>query len=324
MRAIRVEAFGPPETLAIQDLPDPVPGPGELLVRVAYAGVNFYDTQARSGLFKRALPIALGSEGAGTVAALGPQTAAFKTGDRVTWAQGAGSYATHAIVSAKQAVPLPPEVELSQAAAVLFQGLTAHHLACSTYPLQPGDVAVVHSAAGGVGGLLTQIAKLRGATVVGIVSTEAKAEAARRSGADVVLRYEQDVKAEIERFTGGARASVVYDAVGTATFELSLSVLRPRGYMIIYGEASGFIPPFDLRRLSALGSIYVTRTSLSNYLVTREELLGRATDLFGWLASGKLKTAIHATYPLAEAGAAQAALESRGTIGKVLLDCAEC
>lgn len=323
MRAILVRAFGEPETMVVEELPLPAPGPGEALVRVEIAGVNFYDTQLRGGLFKRELPLPLGNEGAGTIAALGPDSTGFALGDRVGWAQSPGAYASHAIVPVERLISLPPAVGFAEAAATLFQGMTAHHLACSTYPLGPGDACFVHSAAGGVGWLLCQIAKLRGARVVGAVSSDEKAAVAREAGADLVLIYgRDDLVAETRRFTGGAGVSVVYDAVGKDTFETSLQSLRPRGVLAVYGEASGFVPPFDVRRLAALGSLYVTRTSLSTYVATREEYVARADDLLGWIAAGTLRPRIYATFPLAEAAQAHRALQSRATTGKVLLQCA--
>jgi NADPH2:quinone reductase len=322
MQAIRVHQHGGPEQLVLDTLPLPQPGAGEVLVAVGYAGVNYYDTQLRSGLYPRERPSGVGAEGAGTVAAIGPDVTAVKPGDRVAWYHGVppGSYATHAIVPLQRLVAVPAALSLEAAAATLFQGLTAHHLACSTYPLGPGDVCVVHSAAGGVGGLLVQIAKLRGARVFGVVSTEEKAAVARAAGADHTLVYARDdVAAEVRRKTGGVGANVVYDAVGQATFEQSLDALRPRGVLAIYGEASGLVPPFDVRRLSGKGSLFVTRTSLNHYVANREELLERAGELFGWVAQGKLRPRIHATYALADAAQAHRDLESRATAGKLLL-----
>jgi NADPH2:quinone reductase len=290
-------------------------------VRVAFAGVNFYDTQQRSGLIARPLPIALGLEGAGTVVALGPGTRGVAPGDRVAWAQSPGSYATELVVPAEKLVPIPPAVTLEDAAAVLFQGLTAHHLACSTFPLEPGQWCLIHSAAGGVGGLLAQIARKRGAHVLAAVSTAAKADVARAAADEVHVYASGDVAETAKRVTGGRGVDVVYDAVGKDTFESSLAALRPRGMLAVYGEASGFIPPFDLRRLSALGSLFVTRTSLNSYLATREEYLARAGEVLAWVEDGTLRPRIHAIYPLAEAGEAHRALESRESVGKVLLRC---
>lgn len=317
---IRVHEYGPPENMLLEEMPTPVPGSGEVLVKIEVAGVNFYDTQQRSGTFRRGLPLTLGTEGAGTVAAAGAGVSVWKAGDRVAWHHGPGSYATHTLVAADRLVALPPTVSFETAAAVIFQGMTAHHLACSTYPLGEADVALVHSAAGGVGGLLCEIAKLRGARVIGVVSTDAKAEVARAAGADLVLIYgRDDIVAEVKRFTGGAGANVVYDAVGLATFATSLDALRPRGYLVVYGEASGFVPPLDVRSLAAKGSLYVTRTSLNSYVATREEFLERAQGVLGWAAEGKLRARIFRVYPLAEAAAAHRVLESRETTGKVLL-----
>jgi NADPH:quinone reductase len=320
VKIVRVHEYGAPENMVLDELPTPVPGPGEVLVRVAAAGVNFYDTQQRSGMFKRGLPLALGTEGAGTVAAVGTGANEWKPGDRVAWHHGPGSYATHTLVAADKLVELPATLGFEDAAAVLFQGMTAHHLACSTYPLGEGDVALVHSAAGGVGGLLCQIAKRRGARVIAAVSTDAKAEVARASGAERVVIYgRDDIVAEVKAFSGGAGANVVYDAVGLATFESSLDALRPRGYLVIYGEASGLVPPLDVRTLSSKGSLYVTRTSLASYAATRPEFLQRAQAVLGWVADGSLRPRIFRVYPLAEAAAAHRVLESRETIGKVVL-----
>lgn len=323
MQAIRVHAYGPPEQLQLDDLPLPVPGPDEALVDVAFAGVNFYDTQLRSGLLKRPLPLSVGLEGAGTVVAAGTNVD-LAPGTRVGWAQSGGSYATHAVVPAHRLAVVPAGVGLEQAAAVLFAGMTAHHLACSTYPLATGDWCVVHSAAGGVGLLLTQIAALRGAHVVGVVSTDAKAEAARRAGAAaIVIGGREDLAATVRALTAGRGADVVYDAVGLETFEASLDCLRPRGLMVSYGEASGFVPPLDIRDLSKRGSLFITRTSLSSYIASPAEYAERAGDLFGWIADGRLNAHVHATYPLAAAAEAHRALESRASVGKLLLACAE-
>ena len=324
MKIVRVHDYGAPENMTLEELPTPVPGAGQVLLKVEFAGVNFYDTQQRSGLFKRGLPLKLGTEGAGTVAAVGPGVADWSIGDRVAWHDGPGSYATCVLVASDRLVRLPAAVSFEDAAAVIFQGLTAHHLACSTYPLGSTDTAVVHSAAGGVGGLLCAIAKMRGAQVIGIVSTDAKAAVAHGHGADRVLVYgRDDIVAEVKRATGGRGANVVYDAVGLATFETSLDALRPRGFLVVYGEASGFVPPFNVRTLSAKGSLYVTRTSLNAYVETRQEFLERANAVLGWVASGALRPRIHRVYPLAEAAAAHRALESRETSGKLVLRCSE-
>jgi NADPH:quinone reductase len=321
MQGIRIRRYGGPEAMELEEVVLPAPGPAQALVKVEFAGVNFYDTQQRSGFIKRDLPIAPGVEAAGTVEAAGAQ-AGVTPGMRVAWAQSPGSYATHALVERDRLVALPATVTFEQAAAVLFQGMTAHHLACSTYPLEPGDACFVHSAAGGVGGLLCQMAAMRGATVVGAVSSEAKAAIASEYADHVLVYGRDDVIAETKRLTGGLGAHVVYDAVGKDTFETSLGALRPRGLLAIYGEASGFIPPFDLRRLSAAGCVFITRTSLGSYIATRAEFLERAEAVLTWVGEGKLTPRIHGVYPLASAAEAHRALESRGTIGKVLLRCA--
>ena len=321
MKAIIVRSYGGPEQLQLEDLVTPEPGIKEALVEIAVAGVNYYDTQLRSGLIKRPLPLRVGLEGAGRVVAAGAE-AGIAPGTRVAWAQSLGAYATHALVPAEKLVVLPDRVSFDQAAAVLFAGLTAHHLACSTYPLAADHWCVVHSAAGGVGTLLTQIAARRGAHVIGVVSTEAKAAVARAAGAEaVVIPGRDDLVATVKGLTGGRGVSVVYDAVGKDTFEASLDSLRPHGLMVSYGEASGFVPPFDVRQLSARGSLFLTRTQLTSYISTREAYLERANELLGWVASGELVLTVYHTYPLADAEAAHRALEDRATTGKLLLRC---
>ena len=307
--------------MVLDDLPTPNLAPDEALVEVAFAGINFYDTQLRSGLIKRDVPVMLGLEGAGTIAAAGSQ-ARLAVGTRVAWAQSPGAYATHAVVPAARLVGLPREVTFEQAAAVLFQGVTAHHLACATYPLGPKDTCVVHSAAGGVGTLLCQIAKMRGARVIAAVSTDAKAAAVAEIADHVVIYDRDDLIETTKSLTAGRGADVVYDAVGKDTFEVSLAALRPRGFLVVYGEASGLIPPFDVRKLSAAGSVYVTRTSLGSYVATREEYLERAEAVLRWVDDGRLVPRIHRVFALAEAPHAHRALENRETIGKLLLRCA--
>jgi NADPH2:quinone reductase len=320
VKAIRIHENGGPEAMTLDDLPTPVPGAGQVLIKVAAAGVNFFDTQLRSGLYKQPLPLALGNEGAGIVEAVGAGVSGTKPGDRVCWILASGSYATHALVDAERVVILPASLSFQQAAAAIFQGITAHHLAHSTYALKPGDRCVVHSAAGGVGALLCQMAKLRGAEVFATVSTDAKAEVAREAGADhVIVSPREDFVTEVKRLTDGKGVDVVYDAVGIDTFEKSLACLVPRGLLALYGEASGVIPPFDVRALLFAGSVYVTRTGLYHYLRDRAEYLERAEAVLGWVADGKLKLRIDATYPLAEAAAAHRALEGRTVIGKLLL-----
>jgi NADPH2:quinone reductase len=321
MKAIRVREYGGTEQMSVEELPLPQAGAGQVLVEVAAAGVNLFDTQLRSGLYRFFTPpFGLGVEGAGTVQAVGPDVRDVKPGDRVCWILAPGSYATHAIVSADKLITVPAGVALETAAAGIFQGLTAHYLSHSTYELGPKDTCLVHSAAGGVGLLLCQMAKKRGARVLGAVSSDAKAAAARDAGADHVFVYgRDDFAAEAKRLTGGKGVDVVYDAVGLDTYEKSLDSLRPRGLLALYGEASGLVPPIDVRSLLFKGSIYVTRTGLDHYTATREELQQRMQDVLAWMADGSLKIHVHRTFPLAEAAEAHRAIEGRGTIGKVLL-----
>ncbi|MFQ3630433.1 quinone oxidoreductase family protein [Roseiflexus sp.] len=320
MRAIRVHEHGGPEVLRLDDVPVPEPGPGEARVKIAAAGVNFIDIYQRSGQYKGALPMTLGMEAAGVVDAVGPDVADVRVGDQVVYAMRQGAYAEYAIVPATMLAPVPEGVDLQQAAAVMLQGMTAHYLAYSTYPLRQGDVALIHAAAGGVGLLLIQIAKRCGARVIGTVSTEEKAALARAAGADEIILYTQeDFSAAVRRLTDGAGVHVVYDSVGKTTFEGSLNCLRPRGYMVLFGQSSGAVPPFDPQILNAKGSLFLTRPSLGHYLLTRDELLWRAGDLFTWMAAGELKVRIDATYPLEQAAEAHRALASRATSGKLLL-----
>ncbi len=320
MRAIRVHEYGGPEALRLDDIPVPEPGLGEARVKIAAAGVNFIDIYQRSGQYKGALPMTLGMEAAGIVDAVGPDVSDVRVGDQVVYAMRQGAYAEYAIVPATMLAPVPAGVDLQQAAAVMLQGMTAHYLAYSTYPLRQGDVALIHAAAGGVGLLLVQIAKRCGARVIGTVSTEEKAALARAAGADDIILYTQeDFSAAVRRLTDGAGAHVVYDSVGKTTFEGSLNCLRPRGYMVLFGQSSGAVPPFDPQILNAKGSLFLTRPSLGHYLLTRDELLWRAGDLFDWMAAGELKVRIDATYPLEQAAEAHRALASRATSGKLLL-----
>jgi NADPH2:quinone reductase len=320
MRAIRVHDYGGPEVLRLEDLPVPEPGPGEARVKIAAAGVNFIDIYHRSGQYKGVLPMTPGMEAAGVVDAVGPDVSDVQVGDRVVYAMRQGAYAEYAIVPATMLAPVPEGIDLHQAAAVMLQGMTAHYLTHSTYPLRPGDVALIHAAAGGVGLLLVQIAKRCGARVIGTVSTEEKAKLARDAGADDIILYTQeDFSAAVRRLTDGVGVHVVYDSVGKTTFEGSLNCLRPRGYMVLFGQSSGAVPPFDPQVLNAKGSLFLTRPSLGHYLLTRDELLWRAGDLFAWMAAGELKVRIDATYPLEQAAEAHRALASRATSGKLLL-----
>ena len=320
LKTIRVHAHGGPEALRLEELPRPAPGPGQILVAVKAAGVNLFDTQLRSGLYKRDLPLMLGQEGAGIVEAVGPGVVELAPGDRVAWIFAPGSYGTHALVSAERAVPLPEAIGFEDAAAVLFQGLTAHYLATSTFPLAAGSTCLVHSAAGGCGILLCQIAKIRGAEVIGAVSTPAKADTARAAGADHVVVYaEEDFEAAVKRITAGRGVDVVYDAVGLDTYVRSMNVLRPRGMLVLYGEASGLVPPIDPRELLFRKSLYLTRTGLDHYIADRAELRSRTDELFAWVAAGKLKQTIFKTYALEHVADAHRAIESRATTGKLLV-----
>ncbi len=320
MRAIVVEKHGGPEVLQDSEWPDPSPGPGQLLVDVAACGVNFMDIYQREGRppYAGGLPYVPGAEGAGTVAAAGSGVTGFTAGDRVAWTGVPGSYADRAVIPADRAVPVPGGVELEVAAAVLLQGMTAHYLCHSTYPVAPGDPVVVHAAAGGVGLLLTQMAAARGGTVIATTSTGDKAELARAAGADRVAGY-QDFGAVVREVTGGSGAAAVYDGVGQATFDASLAALRPRGCMVLYGAASGPVPPFELQRLAAGGSLFITRPTLVHYIASRDELLLRAADLFSWISKGRLTVHIGGRYPLADAARAQDDLAARRTTGKLLL-----
>ncbi|MER7132906.1 quinone oxidoreductase family protein [Streptosporangium saharense] len=317
MRAIVVSATGGPEVLTYTDHPDPEPNPGEVLVDVAASGVNFIDVYHRLGRYPLSLPFVLGNEGAGTVAAVGEDVTGLSVGDTVAWAGVMGSYAEKAVVPASQLLAVPEGIDAEQAAAVTLQGLTAHYLAHSTYEVKPGDDVLVHAAAGGVGLLLVQIAKLRGARVIGTVSTEEKEVLARQAGADDVLRY--DGFADAVRDLTGSGVHVVYDGVGAATFDASLASLRPRGMMALYGQASGPVPPVDPQVLARGGSLFLTRPSMGPYIATRDELAWRASDIFGWVASGDLRVHISARYPLSEAAQAHRDLEARRTTGKLLL-----
>lgn len=320
MKAVRIHENGGAEVLRYEEVPTPAPGAGEALVKIEAVGVNFIDIYFRQGLYKATLPITLGQEAAGVVESVGPGVTEVRPGDRVAYAGVLGSYAEHAVVSAARLVTLPAGVDARSAVAVMLQGMTAHYLACDTFPLRPSHTALVHAAAGGVGLLLTQMAKMRGARVIASVGSTEKAQLARQAGADeTVVNTEQDFQAEALRLTGGKGVNVVYDSVGKATWEKSLYSLRPRGMLVLFGNASGPAPPIDPLLLTQRGSLYLTRPKLGDYTLTREELLARAGEVLGWLASGKLKLRIEHVYPLAEAAQAQQALEGRKTTGKVLL-----
>ena len=320
MKAIRVHAPGGPEALRLEEVPDPAPARGEAVVRVEAAGVNFIDVYHRTGLYKAALPVTLGQEAAGVVEAVGSGVADLRPGDRVAWASVFGAYAEKAAVPAERLVSLPDGVTARQAAAAMLQGMTAHYLACSTYPLKSGDVCLVHAAAGGVGLLLCQIARMRGARVLGTVSTAEKAALAREAGADATIDYTVlDFAAEAKSLTDGKGVHVVYDSVGKTTFEKGLASLAPRGTMVLFGQSSGPVPPLDPQVLSQKGSLYLTRPTLAHYVATRSELLQRAGEVLAWVRDGRLRLRIAHEYPLREAAAAHRALEGRQTSGKVLL-----
>jgi NADPH2:quinone reductase len=320
MQAIQVKQHGGPEMLELVETPTPPIGPKQALVRIAASGVNFIDVYFRTGLYKADLPLTLGSEGAGTVESVGAEVTEVKPGDRVAYAMTRGSYAEYAAVPAAQLVRIPDHVDFQTAAAAMLQGMTAHYLTHSTYPLKSGDSCLVHAAAGGAGGLIVQMAKMLGARVFGTVSTEEKAAVARAHGVDEVIFYtHRDFEAEVKRLTNGRGVNVVYDSVGKTTFDKSLNCLHPRGLLALFGQSSGAVPPFDPNVLNGKGSLFLTRPSLGFYLATREELLWRASDVLGWIERGKLQLHIHKTYPLSEAAAAHRDLEGRHTAGKLLL-----
>ncbi|HEU4676039.1 MAG TPA: quinone oxidoreductase [Motilibacteraceae bacterium] len=318
VRAVLVESNGGPEVLAVRDVEAPTPGTGQLLVQVAAAGVNYMDTYQREGVYQVPTPFVLGSEGAGRVLAVGEGVQDVAVGDRVAWSQAQGSYAEQVLVPAEKAVPVPDGVGDDVAAAVLLQGLTAHYLVTSTYAMSEGDPVLVHAAAGGVGLLLVQLAKARGARVLATVGSEEKAVLAREAGADEVLGYD-GFAGRVRELTGGQGVAVVYDGVGRDTFDGSLAALRRRGLLVLFGAASGQVPPLELQRLNTGGSLFVTRPTLGDYVATREELLWRAGELFGAVASGQLDVRIGGRYPLAEAARAHRDLEGRRTTGKLLL-----
>ena len=320
MRAVRIHKYGGPEVLTHEEIGIPEPKAGEARVKIEAIGLNYIDIYQRIGLYPIPTPFTLGMEGAGVVDAIGDGVTAVKIGDRVAYSMILGSYAEYAIVPAVKLAPLPSNIDAKAAATLMLQGMTAHYLTHSTYALKKGDSALVHAGAGGVGLLLIQIAKQLGANVIGTVSTEAKAQLAKDAGADHVILYTQmDFLAEVKKLTGGAGMHVVYDSVGQTTFDKSLDCLRPRGYMVLFGQSSGPVPPFDPAKLAAKGSLFLTRPTLAHYALDRAELLQRAGDLFNWTASGKLKLRIESTFPMAEAAEAHRQLEGRKTTGKVVL-----
>jgi NADPH:quinone reductase len=320
MRAIEVREFGGPEALTVAERERPRPGPNEVVVEVAAAGVNFMDIYQRGGAYQVPLPWVLGAEGAGTVAEVGDSVNGLSEGDTVAWASTPGSYAEYVTVPADRAVPVPDGISAEVAAAVLLQGMTAHYLTESTYPVKKGDAVLVHAAAGGVGLLLVQLAKRRGARVIGTVSTAEKERLAREAGADEVIRYtETDFTEEVKKLTAGEGVAVVYDGVGKATFDGSLASLRIRGTMALYGQSSGAVPPVDPQRLNSGGSLFLTRPTLAHYIVTTAELRQRAGDLFDAILAGELNVRIGGSYPLDDARHAHEDLAARKTTGKLLL-----
>ena len=320
MKAIRVHQNGGPEALRYEEIPVPEPGAGEARVKIEAIGLNYIDIYQRTGLYSIKTPFTLGMEGAGIVDAVGLNVTEVKKGDRVAYSMHLGSYAEYSVVPAWKLVPLPRAIDSRSAAAVMLQGMTAHYLTHSTYPLKKGDIVLIHAAAGGVGLLFVQVAKRLGARVFGTVSTEEKAKLAKEAGADEVILYSQtDFAAEVKKLTNGAGVHVVYDSVGKDTFEKSLDCLRPRGYLVLFGNSSGPVPPFNLGTLAAKGSLFVTRPTLLHYSSNREELLKRTSDLFNWIANGELKLRIDKSFSLKEAAEAHRQLEGRKTTGKVLL-----
>jgi len=320
MKAVRIHTHGGPDVLRVEEVPAPEPGPGEARVHLAACGVNFVDIYQRLGQYRLTLPVSLGQEGAGTVDAVGPQVSEVRVGDHVAFANVMGSYAEYAVAPAWRLVPVPSGLDDRIAAAVMLQGMTAHYLAHATYPLKPGDAALIHAGAGGVGQLLVQMAKRKGARAIATVSTDEKAEIARSVGADDIVLYSRtDFEVEVKRLTAGRGVNVVYDSVGKDTFEKSLGCLALRGMMVLYGQSSGPVPPVDPQVLNAKGSLFLTRPTLHHYTHTREELLARAGDVLSWVRSGVLRLRIDRDFPLVQAADAHRYLQGRQTKGKVLL-----
>lgn len=320
MKAIVIEQYGGLEVLQLKEAPVPEPKTGEIRVRLEAIGVNFIDVYHRTGLYPNPLPFIPGSEGAGVVDAVGDQVKDLRPGDRVAYAMGLGSYAEYVVLPAAKAVKIPDSISTPDAAAIMLQGLTVHYLSRSTYAIKPGDPVLIHAAAGGVGLLLTQAAKHLGAFVIGTVSNAEKAKTAREAGADETILYtEKDFMHETKRITNGRGVVVVYDSVGKSTFEKSLDSLQPRGMLVSFGNSSGPVPPFSPSILATKGSLFLTRPSLAHYVLTREELMRRAEELFHWVTSGVLKIRIDSTFPIAQAAEAHRRLESRASSGKILL-----
>jgi NADPH2:quinone reductase len=320
MKAIQVQQLGGPAQLKLADVPDPVAGPDDAVVEVKFCGVNFIDVYFRTGLYKVDLPFIPGNEAAGVVHSVGANVDTVKPGDRVAYAMTRGSYAELTRVPAAQLVEIPDSVSFEQAAAAMLQGMTAHYLTHSTFPLQPGQAALVHAAAGGAGALIVQMAKLRGATVYGTAGSPQKLEVAKAAGCDAVINYNtEDFEVEVKRLTGNRGVDVIYDSVGQSTFSKGLNIIRPRGMMVLFGQSSGPVAPFDPNILNPKGSLYLTRPSLGAYISTREELDWRAGEVLSSVGEGKLKLRIDKIYPLADAPQAHRDLESRNTAGKLLL-----
>ena len=320
MKAIQIVKAGGPEVLTLCDVPVPVPAHGEVLVRVAASGVNFVDIFVREGRYGTPLPFTPGQEAAGTISAIGEGVEGFSVGDRVAWCSVVGTYAEYAVAPADRVVPLPAGVTFEQGASSMLQGMTAHYLSHAAYPIQKGDEVLIHAGAGGTGLLLTQMAKTLGARVFTTVSTEEKAALSRKAGADEVILYTQsDFAVEVKRITNGRGLAAIYDSVGKTTFEQSIESLRPRGTVVLFGTASGDVPPFDLGRLAGAGSLFVTRPILKHYTATRSELMMRATDVMNAVQLGQLTISMQAPYPLSEASQAHRDLEGRKTTGKLLL-----
>ncbi len=320
MQAIQILTTGSADVLTLRDIPTPTPGPGEALIRIEVSGVNFIDTYFREGRYPAHLPYTLGQEAAGIVESIGPNVTEVKPGDRVAWCGIPGTYAQYAVAPASRLVPIPDDVSFNDAAAALTQGITAHYLTHSTYAIQPGDEVLIHAGAGGTGLLFIQMAKTLGARVFTTVSTEEKAALAREAGADEIILYtKEDFAAKVKQLTNNRGLPVVYDSVGKTTFEQSLQCLRPRGLMVLFGGSSGAVPPFDLIRLSTMGSLYVTRPTMKDYIATTADLRARTNDIFNAIAKGTLKLRAEHIYPLAQAAQAHRDLESRKTTGKLLL-----
>ena len=320
MKAIRVHTPGGPEVMKLEEVPEPKVGPGQAVVKLEAAGLNYIDVYFRTGTYKAPLPLTPGLEGAGIVTQVGDGVKDLKVGDRVAYTGIPGSYAQMNVCPADRLVKLPDKLSFRDGAAAMLQGMTAHYLTRSTYALKSGDTCLVHAAAGGMGLLLTQMGKMFGATVIGTVSTDEKAALAKQAGADHVILYsKQDFVAEVKRITGNRGVDVIYDGVGATTFEKGLTCIRPRGVMALYGAASGPVAPLDLQLLNANGSLFVTRPSLNHHIASREELVQRSGDVLGWIRDGKLKLRVETTFPLDKAGEAHRALEGRKTTGKVLL-----